>query len=226
MRRMKQWAVITGICTLGGSLTGFVAADADTINAVDAVAAIQQVAPEAVTEAAASGMGVSLPTDAADGIQLAGDDSSSVTIGLPFAQNAGEATESQVPGVVVYDNHNGSSTVPVVRADGTVQINTVIDNANAPKRYDYPIEVPVGSSLRQDADGTVAVVTSDGAPMAVFGDAWAKDANGNAVPTHYEVSGDTLTQIVEHGPGTAYPVIADPSTGVYSYNCVLTNGSS
>lgn len=40
---------------------------------------------------------------------------------------------------------------------------------------------------------------------------WALDANGKPVPTHYEVNGTTLTQVVEHAAGTAYPVVADPS---------------
>ena len=47
------------------------------------------------------------------------------------------------------------------------------------------------------------------------------------MPTHYEVHGTTLTQVVDFTEHTAFPVVADPTTtGVYSYNCVLTNGSS
>ena len=40
---------------------------------------------------------------------------------------------------------------------------------------------------------------------------WAKDANGQDVPTHYEIDGTIVTQIVEHkGDDVAYPVVADP----------------
>ena len=39
---------------------------------------------------------------------------------------------------------------------------------------------------------------------------WALDADGNTVPTHFEVDGDTITQIVETDETTAYPVVADP----------------
>lgn len=41
---------------------------------------------------------------------------------------------------------------------------------------------------------------------------WAFDANGTPVPTHYEVQGSTLVQVVDHtGAGIAYPVVADPT---------------
>ena len=35
------------------------------------------------------------------------------------------------------------------------------------------------------------------------------------MPTHYEISGTTLTQVVEHNaPGVQYPVTADPYLGI------------
>ncbi|MBW8871596.1 MAG: hypothetical protein JF618_05315 [Leifsonia sp.] len=171
-----------------------------------------------------SGVDVSVPKDASDGVQLSGGPE--LTIGLPFADQASNAADSQKAGVVVYDNNNGSSTVPVTHSDGTLQITTVIENANAPKRYDYPISIPDSASLVQSPDGVVAIVAADGSPLRVFGDAWAKDANGDLVPTHYEVHGNTLTQVVDFTEQTAFPVVADPTTGVYSYNCVNPNGSS
>ncbi|WP_285113646.1 hypothetical protein [Leifsonia sp. fls2-241-R2A-40a] len=234
-RVLISTATLAGACIVGAGLTGFATQDAAEINAVDAVAAIQGVAPESFSSLAAvrsdsdtaaaatlPGGSVEVAVDPADGVSL-GD---SVHIGLPFAQQASDAADSQLPGVVAFDNKNGSTTVPVIHSDGTVQINTVIDNADAPKRYDYPIAIPEGASLQQDANGTVAVVTADGSPLRVFGEAWAKDAHGAAVPTHYEVRGNTLTQVVDFSEATAFPVVADPSTGVYSWNCILQNGSN
>ena len=232
---LKSLATIAGSCALFASLSGFTLTDTDEVNAADAVAAIQSVVPESLAhlaalssdrdtaaEASVPGGAIEVPVDPADGLSL-GD---SLQIGLPFAQQASDAAGSSIPGVVAFDNNNGSTTVPVVHSDGTVQINTVIDNAKAPKRYDYPIEVPEGASLTQDPRGTIAVVTADGSPIRVFGEAWAKDANGEAVPTHYEVRGNTLTQVVDFTEATSFPVVADPSTGVYSYNCILQNGSN
>jgi hypothetical protein len=232
---LKSAVTIVTSCALVAGLSGFTYADADEVNAADAVAAIQGVVPESLTGLAAvsrdgdsaavvpaPGGTIDVPVDPADGLTL-GD---SVQIGLPFAQQASDATDSQLPGVVAYDNKNGSTTVPVVLSNGTVQINTVIDNADAPKRYDYAITIPEGASLTQDANGTVAVVAADGAPLRIFGEAWAKDAEGEPVPTHYEAHGATLTQVIDFTEATAFPVVADPSTGVYSYNCILQNGSS
>lgn len=228
-------ATLAGACVVAASLSGLASVDAAEVNAKDAVAAIQGVAPESLSDLAAAssdgdtaavatveGGTVEVPVNPSDGLSL-GD---SVSIGLPFPQQASDAADSQIPGVVAYDNKNGSTTVPLIQADGTLQINTVIENASAPKRYDYPIDVPAGASLTQDASGTVAVVAADGSPLRVFGDAWAKDTNGSPVPTHYEVHGSTLTQVIEFTERTAFPLVADPSTGVYSYNCVLQNGSS
>ena len=39
---------------------------------------------------------------------------------------------------------------------------------------------------------------------------WAVDANGNAVPTTYSVSGDTITQTTDLTGVTAFPVVVDP----------------
>ena len=234
---MRAVALVACGAALTVGLTGFANVDDGEANAADAVAAIQELAPSSLAQLAitdvdqdtaaqavlSEGVTVSVPADAADGISL-GDD---VLIGLPFAERADAAAASPVPGVVAYDNNNGSTTVPLIRNDGAVQINTVIDNARAPRRYDYSIAIPDGASLVQSADGVVAIVTADGSPLRVFGDAWAKDANGDPVPTHYEVHGTTLTQVVDFPEDTVFPVVADPTTtGVYSYNCVLQNGSS
>jgi len=234
-RVLASTAVLAGACIVGGSLTGFTAANSAETSAMNAAAAIQDVVPESLsalatassdseTAAAATLPGgiVDVPVDPADGVGLG----VSLRIGLPFAEQASDAADTRIPGVVAFDNNNGSTTVPLIKADGTLQLNTVIENSQAPNRYDYPIDVPDGASLLQTADGTVAIVTADGSPLRVFGDAWAKDANGITVPTHYEVHGNTLSQVIEFNEHTAFPVVADPSTSAYSYNCVLTNGSS
>ncbi|MDN4598799.1 hypothetical protein [Leifsonia virtsii] len=226
-------ARLAALCMIGAGLTGFASTDAAEVNAADAVAAIQDVAPQAVAGAiavggtadaavqasTADGVKVKVPVDAAAGVQatLPGG---SVSMGLPFAEQATDATASPVPGVVVYDNKNGSSTVPVVRADGTVQISTVIENAKAPKRYDYPVTVPEGQSLQLAPDGSAFVGRVDGQSStvsAVIAAPWAKDAEGNAVATHYEIGGNTLTQVVDFTPSTAFPVVADPSVTFGTY---------
>ena len=47
--------------------------------------------------------------------------------------------------------------------------------------------------------------------IGYLGVPWAVDANGGLVKTHYEVSGDTVTQVLETNTDTAFPVSADPT---------------
>ncbi len=81
--------------------------------------------------------------------------------------------------------------------------------ASEPTQYEYSLSLPEGASLEAISDGSVAVVGSDGIVIGLFAAPWAKDATGAAVPTHYEIEGTALTQVVQHG-SAAYPVVADP----------------
>jgi len=155
-----------------------------------------------------------LPDDPTDGVTLGADDGDTMSIGLPNASEA-DAAEAEAAGVVSYDNGDGSTTVPVVRDDASVQILTVIDGPEAPREYVYPLELPDGAALHLDeASGFVSILSSDGEFLGGVAPAWAKDAMGADVATHYEVVGTTLTQVVEHSAGVAYPVVADPWLGM------------
>jgi len=88
----------------------------------------------------------------------------------------------------------------------------VIDNRDADESCAYPLTLPAGHSLVATTDGGAWVVDATGTVKAAFEPAWAKDAAGRSMPTHYSISGNTLTQVVEHG-GVAditSPVVADP----------------
>jgi hypothetical protein len=163
---------------------------------------------------------VRVPVDPADGIQVVSS-RGRISIGLPFAAHASDVVV-EAPGIVSYDNQNGSSTVPVVQDNGTVQINTVISSSSAPTRYSYPIALPVGGGLVPGGDGSVFVTTAQGEVVAIIAAPWAKDASGAAIDTRYEIAGHTLTQIVDHTvPGVVYPVVADPSVGVQWWGIII-----
>lgn len=233
-RRLKTLALISVACSFSALLTAFAPLDTDQTAATGSVAAIQAVAPEVLADAEepvrtgtgdiavefqSDGVPATLPVDAEDGVTM-GTGSSVLRIGLPYSAQARDATTSRIPGVVVYDNRNGSSTVPVVGEDGEVRINTVIDNASAPRTYNYALELAGGTSLASNEDGSVDVTNPDGSFAARIAPPWAKDANGNAVPTRYVVEGTVLTQIVDFDSATAFPVVADPSviTTTYTYS--------
>ncbi|TFC94512.1 MULTISPECIES: hypothetical protein [Cryobacterium] len=229
---MKNQSRIRGMmgavatCALSASLlvTGGGAAFADeaSVNILEALGSASPSTLEDVAGVVTSDSGqlaidaqlssalISVPVDPAAGIVAQSPHSdTSFTIGLPFA---GEASSAKVEaeGIVSYDNLNGSTTVPVVKADGTIQINTVIENADAPTRYDYPLSLPGGGTIVDDGAG--GFIVSDATQViAAIAAPWAKDADGVEVATRYELTGTTLTQVVEHrAAGVAYPVVADP----------------
>jgi hypothetical protein len=214
--------VVAAIAIVSG---GTVPAAADD-GGQDALAAIAAATPETVDAAALvatgsgeenaidatlAGIDVTVPVNPADGITLASQ-KSSVSIELPFAEDASDAAV-QRPGVVAYDNRNGSTTVPVVLSDGSVQINTVIEHADAPTRYTYEIDLPDGAAIEQAGKGLIFLDRS-GSSLGGLAPAWAKDATGRDVPTRYDVNGTTITQVIEHAMGDSYPVVGDPWLGV------------
>jgi hypothetical protein len=166
-----------------------------------------------------SGVGgtVTIPHDPSTGVRASGN-GETVTVGLPFAEQA-KSAQPDAPGVVSYDNGNGSTTVPIAQNDGSVQIATILDNASAPTRFSYPVTIPAGGSLLPDTGG-VDILDASGAWIGGFAPAWAKDAHGTPVATRYEVQGNTLTQVIDPAPNTAYPVVADPFLGFTLVNHV------
>ncbi|PFG43031.1 uncharacterized protein DUF2599 [Isoptericola jiangsuensis] len=165
---------------------------------------------------------VEIPEDPADGILLEQAGFASINIGLPNSAQADDVEYGDLD-IATYDNNDGSKTVPIVNPDGAVQITTVISGPEAPARYVYPITMPAGAELVDAGDGYFAVVQADSTPLAMIEPAWALDANGNDVATRYEVEGHSLVQVVEHGDGTAYPVVADPAVaGKYIKKFTIT----
>lgn len=70
-----------------------------------------------------------------------------------------------------------------------------------------------GAELLLLDNGSVSV--SDGENFLGGIDApWAVDAEGRSLPTRYEISGSTLTQVVDTTDAT-FPVVADPTVNFY-----------
>ncbi|WNM25176.1 hypothetical protein [Demequina capsici] len=162
---------------------------------------------DSVIQDEVSGTAVDIPVDPSGGVVI-GDGDAEVAIALPFADQADDAVVAD--GVVSYDNNNGSQTLPVVKEDGALQILTTIEGPDSPTAYDYAMDLPEGASLLDDGAGGVLVVDGDEALLGWIDAAWAIDANGEPVATHYEIDGATLIQVVETDEYTAYPVVADP----------------
>ncbi|MFI7132100.1 hypothetical protein ACIBQ1_40940 [Nonomuraea sp. NPDC050153] len=181
-----------------------------------ALAALTQVVPELVEEARTTP-----PTEIPDGdvqrpFAIATDpdrtlvatvSETDIGIGMPEADGAGS---QPLPGLVTYAAKQPSVAYAHQRTGQIARALTIIKNASAPTEYRFPISAPEGSMLEvEDDDGTVLIYQDD-IYIGEIDLPWAKDANGNPVPTSYRVEGMTLIQTVNHA-GAAYPVVADPA---------------
>jgi len=162
--------------------------------------------------AASGDNAVSVPRDASEGVTVEVD-GQELTIGLPDVESAGSAV-ALTSGAVAYPGDSGVANTVIPIADG-VQVLTTIAGATASETFEYALEVPAGAAVKLAGDGSAIVVGADDVPLVTTTAPWAVDANGQSVPTHYEVRGSTLIQVVEHqDAGFAYPIVADPT---YTY---------
>lgn len=178
-------SVLTGALQQGGLVPGAKPADAEDVLQVD------------------------IPASAEDGISLTAGDFS-LDISLPHAADARHG-ESLADGIVAYPSGNASANA-VVPTNGGVQLLSIIKDQSASEYYSYNLTMPDGHRLDATADGGAQIVDAEGAIRVFFEPAWAEDAKGNSVPTHYQVQGNTLTQVVTHKglEDVVYPVVADP----------------
>jgi hypothetical protein len=218
------------------SASGAVAADdpgSDVVSIIEsaspalsaATAASIDVDGDAAAQGDFGGMEVSIPTDPVDQISLQTSDGAALSIGLPFADEAAHAVVED-DGVVSYDNGNGSITVPVIIDDGSLAVHTIIESADSPTRYEYPLDLMAGDTAALDPNGAIVILSADGDFQFAIGAPWARDANGANVPTRYELTGNVLTQIVDLTEAFVFPVVADPTIGgyymaSYSWNTAL-----
>lgn len=165
-----------------------------------------------------AGVEVTVPIEAVNEIQIKSPKENNLGIQLPFSGDAANAVELS-SGVVAYDNKNSSVSVPIVKNDGSIQLVTVLTSSTAPSDYLYKFRLPKGSSIFRLGDGVVFM--NQAKFIGAIAAPWAKDANGLDVPTHYEVSGTTVIQVVDHlSDKFAYPIVADPWFGVNLFSSI------
>lgn len=143
-------------------------------------------------------------------VTLSSEGGPSISVSLPNAGSGISSTELE-NGMTSFDNEDGSSTVPVAKEDGSVQVTTVISSSNAPNEYIYQFNLPEGISISPH-DGGANFVNAAEEVVGGIAPAWAVDAEGAQVPTRFKIEGETVTQIVDH-EGFEYPVVADPMWG-------------
>jgi hypothetical protein len=213
-------AVMLSTSFVVGSSVGVVSAEGSVDTVATETGDALEVAGELVADAAplsdvgddfvavVAGSEVELPADPAESLVLDGA-AGEVGVDLPVVAGLGDGVVDE-SGAVVYE----SDTSPVSLAaqateDGGMQVLVVIDGPDAPTEYRFDMTVPDGAVLLSSTDGGAVVVDAEGLVVAPVAPAWAVDANGQPLPTHYRIDGTTLVQVIDHH-GAAYPVVGDP----------------
>lgn len=212
MLRQRTSKVAAAILASSVMIAGLmpVAAVADSGNPVpvdDAAIADLLASAESVA------VGASTPIDAArPAIQSDGD---AATVSLQSSDlqvELGSSSEPVVSEAGQYALAEDSTVTYAVSypAAGSTRFTAVFESPAAEAPH-WTFEE--GTQLLLLDDGSVSV--SDGEEFPGGIDApWAVDADGRSLPTHYEVSGSTLTQIVDTS-GASFPVVADPTVNFY-----------
>jgi hypothetical protein len=237
IRNLTAAIVSVAAATLLAGVTPAVAteADSDTLDALVAVteataSSEQQIlagvadisAEDAATGVTVADNAIVVPSDASDPIVF-GAGAETVEVTLPYDETS-EVAEALAPGVVAFDNTNGSSIAPVIKDDGSIQIAIVVDSPSAPSSYSFDLDIPPGGSLVGGGSEAILILDSEGAYVAAIAPAWAVDANGVSVPTTLEISGTTVTQVVAlDADGLSFPVVADPWLGSNLFGLVQIN---
>jgi hypothetical protein len=103
------------------------------------------------------------------------------------------------------------STVTSYATDTGTQSLITVAGVSAPHEYRFPLTLSAGTTASLISDGSVAFMDKEGVFRGEVNSPWAYDAKGQKIPTSFRLEGSTLVQTLTHGPGTAYPVTADPS---------------
>ncbi len=157
--------------------------------------------------------------DPKKGISLTSTTGGGIQLKVPEASESADGRITAA-GLIVFDHGSDYSTIVASRSDGSLQINTVIESETSPTSYSYPIAIPNGGRLERNGEA-IFILDAKGGFVGAVAPAWAKDANGADVPTHYEINGATLTQVVDHtSKDLTYPIVADPWVGINLFDSV------
>lgn len=134
----------------------------------------------------------------------------SASIALPEGLDLAGA-EATGNGTVVYPSESDASVAVQTLQSGDTRVQTVIPSRDATHEAAFGMD---GFRAVIDSSGDAGFIQNEREGAFIPVDSpWAVDANGASVPTHYEVRGDRLVQVVTPTAETVYPVVADPTWG-------------
>lgn len=169
-----------------------------------------------------------IPEDGSGIVSIESCNEETISMSLPdeFSDIKGALT---VCGTIVYaeDETDAALAVQAVREEqGEICLDgfrslVTIENAQASHNYSFRFNLPEDAKLIKDGEYIYIVnennvVTDEKGEntepelIGVIEPAWAKDANGESVNTHYSIDGNILTQTVDFDKGSTFPIVADP----------------
>lgn len=93
-----------------------------------------------------------------------------------------------------------------------VRLLTAIGSQSAPTEYSYSFNTQPGTEAVDIGGGVLSLDQPDGTSAGMIAPAWARDAKGRDVPTHYQWDDGVLTQVVDLSRSDiTFPVLADPN---------------
>lgn len=217
--------VVCSIASMALAITAVspaLASDAE-ISAADAVAAVSPesgnvstpVLGDSVLTATAGNVTTEIPVEGKGDVTVSQPGLDDLSVTLPEGLAVGGASVS-ADGTVVYESLESADVSLAVQSlkGGGVSVQTVVESARAAHSFTY--SVAEESLLQRTDDGGIDILSAAESGMVVTGRVeapWAYDANGEAVPTSYSVSGNEFTQIISPAEGAIYPIVADPTFG-------------
>ncbi|WP_411130256.1 hypothetical protein [Streptomyces sp. x-19] len=202
--------IVTTISVAALSLGAAPAAFAsETPSPAERTAAVIEKATGTTDVAPVPAPGITIPQRSTGDAKATTATGDAVSIALPGIKNVTGARAGK--NTTVYLGAAKATDLAVQpTTDGGIRALAVLKDATAPREQRYDIGLPDGARLVKLDNGAVAAVAKNGTFLGGFAAPWAKDANGNPVPTSYRVDGNTLVQTVRIANTTAFPVVADP----------------
>ncbi|MFN3949098.1 hypothetical protein [Microbacterium sp.] len=223
MRTVTVAAIAT--CVIAFSATPASAAgEIDTSDPEAVAALVREAAPDGARPVAATatedgfdtsagGTDTAIPIEPDQSIEVsatAGGREISASITLPAGLDLA-AAEASDAGTVVYASESDASVAVQTLPSGDTRVQTIIPDRYA--THEAAFGMDGFRAIVDDAGNAGFQQTGREGAFVPVEAPWATDAEGEPVPTHYEVRGERLVQIVTPTERTVYPVVADPTWG-------------
>lgn len=138
------------------------------------------------------------------------------SLGLTVEPLLGGTGHSTQAGSVSMHTEHGIR-VAQAHEDGSLRLHHIIESAEDDHGFPFDLELGENTRAIHTSDGGIDVVETvedeDGSTDLLVGRLeapWAVDSEGIQVPSHYEVRGTQIFQVVEPPASAAYPIVADP----------------